>query len=208
MIGMVFGQLTVTADAYPDGTHKRWLCQCICGNTTKTRGAVLRQGRAKSCGCVTLKRTHGLSSHPLYNVWGAMIRRCSPTCQKSKKAYYYEKGIRVCLEWQDVEKFIDWASANGWRQGLEIDRIESVKNYCPNNCRWVSRSDNNSNKHPVSRNTSGFSGVSKCNLRWRSYISHQDHRYHLGYFGTVKEAVEVRNIFIKKNGLKHPLQEV
>ena len=60
-----------------------WLCQCECGNTKIVRRYSLVSGHTKSCGCYIGVSTrnrqikHGLSRHPLYNVWHAFIRRCT-----------------------------------------------------------------------------------------------------------------------------------
>lgn len=36
--------------------HRRWLCQCECGNTKKIRETSLRPNGTKSCGCLRIKR--------------------------------------------------------------------------------------------------------------------------------------------------------
>lgn len=53
-------------------------------------------------------------------------------------AYYGGRGIRVCAQWrEDPAAFVAWALANGYRSGLEIDRIDVNGDYEPNNCRFV-----------------------------------------------------------------------
>lgn len=54
MTGMVFGKLTVISksdfkNSYSNHTY--WNCKCECGNTCVVRGASLRSGNTKSCGC-------------------------------------------------------------------------------------------------------------------------------------------------------------
>jgi hypothetical protein len=51
-------------------------------------------------------------------------------------------GISVCPEWQKFEGFRDWALANGYREGLSLDRIFVWGDYEPGNCEWVTRSEN------------------------------------------------------------------
>lgn len=70
-----------------------------------------------------------------------MKRRCSlPTSTQYR--WYGGKGIRVCAEWQAFVAFRDWAMANGYQDGLSIDRIDSSRQYEPGNCQWISRSAN------------------------------------------------------------------
>ena len=81
-------------------------------------------------------KRHGLSKHPLNIMWCGMKERCNnPTADNYK--WYGGKGIHVCDEWYDFQNFYDWAQANGWRDGLSIDRIDNSKDYCPDNCRFV-----------------------------------------------------------------------
>ena len=49
----------------------------------------------------------------------------------------------MCTEWKDnFQVFHDWAMANGYSEGLTIDRIDSSGNYEPSNCQWLTRSEN------------------------------------------------------------------
>jgi hypothetical protein len=56
--------------------------------------------------------------------------------------YYYGKGIRVCQEWQNFDTFREWALASGYGKNLSIDRVDSNKGYCPENCEWVTLAEN------------------------------------------------------------------
>lgn len=80
--------------------------------------------------------THGLSSHKLYDVHRQMLYRCQNP--KSKDYFMYgARGINVCNEWMDVEKFYTWAIESGYRDGLSIERIDSNKGYNSDNCTWI-----------------------------------------------------------------------
>lgn len=78
----------------------------------------------------------------LYNIWSCMRQRCNNPKHTAAKWYHY-KGIRLCEEWEsDFEAFKSWAISNGYRDDLTIDRVDPDKNYCPENCRWISLSEN------------------------------------------------------------------
>lgn len=78
----------------------------------------------------------------LYRIWHNMKDRCYNPKNK-KYVYYGGKGITVCDEWKnDFIKFRNWALNNGYQDNLTIDRIDSNKSYYPENCQWVTLSEN------------------------------------------------------------------
>lgn len=82
------------------------------------------------------------ASYKLYQIWIAMRRRCYDTTVINY-SYYGGRGITVCDEWlTSYEAFETWAIENGYTEGLSIDRIDADGNYCPENCRWITRSEN------------------------------------------------------------------
>lgn len=92
-----------------------------------------------------LSTKHGHCYHPLYNVWLNIKRRC---LNPSHPVYhrYGGRGIKVCDKWlSDFGNFYAWA-INKWEKGLQIDRIDNNGNYDPNNCRFVTSKQNNSNR--------------------------------------------------------------
>lgn len=84
------------------------------------------------------RRLHGKTPPGLYMSWKKMRYRCSVTTHPSYSRYG-GRGITVASEWTDYEVFREWALANGWAPGLEIDRIDNDGNYEPGNCRWLDR---------------------------------------------------------------------
>ena len=77
----------------------------------------------------------------LYRVYYGIKQRC----YNPKYNIYGGRGIRMCEEWlNDYEAFKAWSLQNGYIEGhgLSIDRVDSNKDYCPNNCQWVSLSFN------------------------------------------------------------------
>lgn len=78
----------------------------------------------------------------LRTIFDDMVRRCYDRRNKSYR-WYGAKGIKVCAEWiADPKKFEEWAITHGYNPSLTIDRIRSNEDYSPENCRWISASEN------------------------------------------------------------------
>ena len=69
------------------------------------------------------------------------MARCYKRAKKSQKSYW-GKGVTVCDEWHKYVNFKCWALDNGYEIGLSIDRVDLDGNYCPENCRWITISEN------------------------------------------------------------------
>jgi hypothetical protein len=142
----------------------RWSCRCDCGNLTVVVGSHLTSGAVISCGCYgrSVAKTHGMSKHPLFRVWTAMIHRCDNPDNKHFKDYG-GRGIRVCERWR---KFQNFYSDMGERPfvGAEIDRKNNDGDYTPENCRWATRAEQCSNTR--ANRYIEHNGVRRCVTEW------------------------------------------
>lgn len=151
--GLVFIKETVKRN-----NIRRALFKCFCGNEFETQINKVRFGHTKSCSCLqketvaAMSTTHGMSNKTLYYVWKDMKYRClNAKCKAYKN--YGGRGISIFNDWIETpDKFIEWASKNGWEKGLEMDRINNNGNYEPNNIRFISHAENSRNRRPVKAN--------------------------------------------------------
>lgn len=170
LTGLRFGRLLVTSFLENTSRGGIWNCICDCGEVRAVNYYHLKSGHTSSCGCygkeVLLKSniTHGLRHTAGYNVWISMKDRCE---NENNISYhnYGGRGIKVCDRWKNsVENFFrdmgDPPSAEH-----QIDRIDNDGNYCPENCRWVTRKENCRNTR--SNKFIFFNGENLCLAEWQ-----------------------------------------
>ena len=135
----------------------RWLCKCDCGKEKVVLLDDLRGGHTKSCGCFNSeiasrrKKTHGATKTRIYNEWLSMKSRCY---NKNAKDYirYGGRGIKICEAWKnDFVTFRDWAMENGYKDNLTIERKDVNGDYCPENCCWITASEQAKNRRTTLR---------------------------------------------------------
>lgn len=150
LVGRRFDKLVCVADVGMDRHGSRlWLCICDCGNHVTKRVCVLTSSRQRQMACrecgekaiAANRLTHGESRNRLCRAWINMRRRCR-NADDPKNKYWAGRNVSVCEAWAEYEGFRDWAMANGYQPGLSLDRINPDGNYEPNNCRWVTVSQN------------------------------------------------------------------
>lgn len=82
--------------------------------------------------------------HCLRSRWLSMHKRCL-----YGRGNYGKLGITVCKEWSGdngFENFAEWSLKNGFSSNLMIDRKDTYGPYSPDNCRWITKKENNRNK--------------------------------------------------------------
>lgn len=145
-------------------------------------------------------KTHGMCGTRFYKIWEAMKRRCN-----SPKACGYHnyggRGIGYCDEWENFNNFYkemyhsycDSVQENG-EKDTTIDRIDNNKDYCLNNCRWLSMSGQAFNRR---QNTIVVKDIEDTVIGWAK-------RSNLNYY-TIIDRIrrgwsEEDAVLIKRNG--------
>jgi hypothetical protein len=127
----------------------------------------------------------------VYNSWQNMKQRCLNK-NHHKYSRYGGRGIAICQEWLTIRGFYDWALQSGWQAGLTLDRIDNEGNYCPENCRWVSLSENSKKK-----STTKLSEHDAHKIRYR-LLKGDDEREIAKDYG-----VSHGSVWFVKNGVTH-----
>lgn len=95
---------------------------------------------------MVFKRKYKVNTHrsKFYSVWSGMIKRCTDENNKSY-IYYGGRGIAVCDEWMDFDKFYDDMFPS-YSPELRLDRVNNEGGYEKSNCRWVNHIENCRNR--------------------------------------------------------------
>lgn len=197
------------------GSDKRgealWLCRCDCGTEKVIRGHDLKGG-TKSCGCSRRTSTnlykHGLSHTHLHGLWRNIKDRCY---NKNNHHYsiYGGKGVKMCEEWKnDFAKFYEWSYKNGYMEGLTLDRIDFNGDYCPENCRWTTWTQQANNTSRNIRVT--INGETKTVAEWSRIYGVNYHSVHSRIFKGMDPLLAITTPFDKTQSRrkKKPAAEI
>jgi hypothetical protein len=157
-----FGRYTFIKDdepyRQPNGKlTRKIIVKCECGKIKSVQLSSLIRGIVVSCGCFHKEnaskkhKIHGENRKAIteYTTWQGMKTRCNNP-KSTSYSNYGGKGIKVCERWN---KYVNFLEDMGRKPGLEytLDRIDSSKGYSKDNCRWETRSVQNSNRRPYTR---------------------------------------------------------
>ena len=207
--GQRFGRLVVIERAenfiLPSGQPQTaWLCRCDCGNILKTRSFSLTNGTTKSCGC--LAKELRVARMKKYNTYDLSGEYGIGYTSKGEEFYFdledYDKIKDYC--WNKHKEYITTRNVSGYilfhrlvmgisDENIAVDHINHNKSdNRKNNLRFVTDSQNSMNRCISSHNTSGITGVNKCNGKWTARIGVNTKRIFLGNYDNFFEAVKAR----------------
>lgn len=104
---------------------------------------------------ILFSRNHGFTGTKIYHVWLSMRARCG---------HGYYKNVTICKRWRDSFRAFLEDMGPMPSEFHQIDRINSRWGYCPDNCRWVTPSENSVNRKSTRWVT--YRGETKCLSQW------------------------------------------
>ena len=145
-IGEIHGVYTIV-DVLPEPDkygHYQYKCVCNeCGYIKYTHhGSVAGPKHiTKKCNHLRCDNNYKvkkfIKNKRIDKIHQGMFSRCY-NCNDKTYRFYGEKGIKICDEWlYNPSSFEEWSLKHGYKNNLTIDRIDSTKDYCPENCQWI-----------------------------------------------------------------------
>ena len=175
ILGQRFSRLTVISWAGKGKYgHALLHCRCDCGQIKIIFATNLLRGETRSCGCLQIQntrlrfRTHGMSGRNktrAYESWQQMKRRCQNPKNKSFRNYG-ARGIKICPEWEIFENF--YRDMGDRPPKHSLDRKDNNGPYSPENCRWATCHEQNSNKR--TNRMLSFNGMTFTMKEWSRQI--------------------------------------
>ena len=168
--GETVGRLTVLKLLNVDN-KPRYQCLCSCGKHVERSQKYLthKEGFITSCGCTLSeqKTKHGMSGSLTYIRWSAMKTRATND-NFSRADRYKKRGIGLQESWYTFEAFLeDMGECPDNKHSL--DRIDPDKDYCKDNCRWVTQDIQCFNRDSEYRKCGKVSGVCLRNGKWACF---------------------------------------
>ena len=102
-----------------------------------------------------------------YRIWLAMKARCyAPSCKNI--GLYQKNGIKVCDRWlHNFDAFMEDMGPIP-SDDYSIERIDYLKDYCPENCKWIPLKEQSKNRSNVPVYT--YNGETHCLKEWSKIL--------------------------------------
>lgn len=145
--GKTYGEIKIIKRINEKTSRKnpiKYLCVCKCGTEMIRTVYPIVSGHTQSCGCIKSKRLkesstkHGMSQTRIYGIWKQMKVRCDNN-YRGYENITYSKG------WKEFKSFYEDMHKH-YSDDLTLDRIDSKGNYCKENCKWSTKTEQVKNR--------------------------------------------------------------
>ena len=189
LIGKRYGKLVVTELLPANGSgHRRWLCQCDCGNTHEATTGNLNSGHATHCGCVKSPDLSGQTFGQITVLARSESKRkrgdrlitewlcrceCGAEVFRTTDQLTNEKQ-RMCAECARKNSAAKAFKGAGFEAGTQISKIKEM--------------------NLTGANTSGCRGVywHKRQQKWVARLTFKGKVMNFGSFSNYEDAVKAR----------------
>lgn len=172
--GQVFGRLTVIKYL----GDRQWLCKCSCGNETIVYASNLVRGHTKSCGCLRGTGIVGKNYGTLTVLKAIDVDTylCQCSCGQQCKRKY--ASLVQSHETATCDKCVETSRIDALRSAAFVDGTQPS--------RLMAK--------PSKANKSGVVGVNwdKSRGKWMAGIKFKGHRYNLGRYNHIQDAIDAR----------------
>ena len=189
LIGKRFGKLVVKELLPSDGSgHRKWLCECDCGNTYTACTGYLNNGSTTHCGCVTSPDISGKRFGKITvirrtenrrKVGKRMITEWECRCDCGNIVYrtieqLNNAKVRMCSTCSQQNNVQQAFKNAGFVRGTQVTKIKD--------------------RTLIKTNTSGCRGVywHKKNKKWEARLKFKGKLLYLGSYSNFEDAVEAR----------------
>lgn len=149
-IGSKFDQLTVIRlDTKLKNKQACWICDCKCGTKSiSVRSSQLRNGKAKSCGCLRYKRYRWKGYGEISGSYWYMIQSHAKNRNREFNItleqiwnLFLKQNRKCALTGIELTFTSDYRNSKN-KQTASLDRIDSEKGYIIDNVQWLHKDVN------------------------------------------------------------------
>lgn len=158
--------------------------QCKCGLLYKSSTNAIMENKTHTCLKCSIEignESRDLKyKRPYYSKLSNVHNNIKSRCNNSKdKAYYMYggRGIKISSEWEKFEIFYKDIMELGYREGLEIDRIDNDKGYSKENCQLLTPDENKLKQKAINLTPMDIHFIRSSHFDWerdREYFTCSD----------------------------------